>query len=68
MSLCKECGKELLGDEIALYKRMISKGAQSFLCITCLAKFFGCSEELLYKKIEHFKKSGCMLFADADKD
>jgi len=67
MSACKECGRELLGDEIALHKRMISRGEKSFLCISCLAKFFGCSEELLHKKIEHFRKSGCLLFPNADK-
>lgn len=63
MNLCKKCGKELLGDEIALHKRMIGRGEESFFCISCLADFFGCTEELLVKKIEHFKKSGCLLFS-----
>lgn len=57
-----------MGNEIALHKRLISRGETSFFCLTCLSEFYGCSEDLLKKKIQHFKKSGCMLFADADKD
>ncbi|MBO5852356.1 MAG: hypothetical protein J6Q74_00910 [Clostridia bacterium] len=67
MTACRNCGKKLTGDEIALHKRMIGRGENTFMCLPCLAEFFGCTEELLYKKIEHFKKSGCLLFCDAEK-
>ena len=56
-----------MGDEIALHKRMISRAEETFLCLPCLAEFFGCTEELLYKKIEHFRKIGCTLFSGAEK-
>lgn len=59
---CKQCGKELLSDEIAIYKRLVHRGAEEFLCIPCLAAHFHVSEQLVYEKIEHFKKQGCTLF------
>lgn len=62
MSYCKQCKKELLPDEVAIYKRMVNRGATSFLCIGCLADYFQVDEKLVYEKIEHFKKQGCTLF------
>ena len=64
MSRCKQCGRELTDDEIGLHKRMINRGATEHLCLTCLAGFFSCSEELLQKKIAHFRSMGCRLFAE----
>ncbi len=63
MAKCMKCGKELLPDEIGLHKKIVGKGATEFMCLPCLAVYFDCSEELLYQKIEQFKKMGCMLFA-----
>ena len=60
---CRSCGRELTPDEIAIYKRMINRGATDFLCITCLAAEFRVSEELIREKIRHFKKRGCTLFS-----
>lgn len=59
---CMQCGRELTHDEIAVYKRMVNRGAKEYLCITCFAKKFKVSEELIWEKIEHFKKMGCTLF------
>ena len=58
-----ECGRELTNDEVGLHKKMINRGATQFMCITCLAGFYHCEEELLLKKIEQFRGDGCMLFA-----
>lgn len=63
MAVCKDCGRNLTNDEIGLYKRVINRGAGEYSCITCLSRFFGCSEEILQKKITHFKEMGCALFA-----
>lgn len=60
---CKLCGRLLTGDEIAVYKRMVSRAAERFLCVSCFAKKFGVSEALVYEKIEHFRAMGCTLFA-----
>lgn len=67
MDRCKKCERVLSGDEIALHKRMIGRGEEKFFCLSCMAEFFGVTEELLNKKIEHFRKSGCLLFGDAEK-
>ena len=63
MAVCKNCGRELLGDEIGLTKKMINRGATEWMCLTCLSKFFGCSEALLLRKIEEFRSMGCSLFS-----
>jgi hypothetical protein len=57
-----QCGRILTEDEIGLHKKLINRGATEHLCITCLAEFFGCSEDLLRSKIEHFRSIGCALF------
>ena len=62
MEKCMKCARELTKDEIGLHKKMINRGSTEFMCIHCLAGFFKCSEELLYKKMEEFRKMGCMLF------
>lgn len=62
MSLCKNCKKELLNDEIAIYKRLINRGAVEFLCIECLAKRMEVDVSDIEEKIVHFKKMGCTLF------
>lgn len=60
---CFHCGRELTPDEIAIYKRMVNRGAEDFLCITCFAEKFNVSEELIREKIVHFKQMGCTLFS-----
>ncbi len=62
METCIHCGRELTGDEIGLTKKLINRGASSFLCIACLAKEFSVSEELLKEKIVQFRAMGCTLF------
>ena len=62
MSSCTACGRELTPDEIALTKKLVSRGAESFLCLSCLAKKFAVSEELLREKIDQFRQMGCTLF------
>lgn len=62
MADCFKCGHELSGDEIALHKRMIGRGETAYMCINCLADFFACDKKLLFKKIEQFRNSGCLLF------
>lgn len=63
---CKFCGRETTSDEAALYKKLVYRGATDAACIACLAKKFSCSEELLRRKIETFRRMGCVLFARED--
>lgn len=67
MSLCKNCGRELTKDEIAIYKRMVNRGATEYLCITCFAKYFNVTEDVVREKIEHFRSCGCTLFESKEK-
>ena len=62
MNECAGCGRVLTKDEIALTKKLINRGMERFFCLTCLAKSFSVSEELLKEKIEQFKRMGCTLF------
>ncbi|HIS68997.1 MAG TPA: hypothetical protein IAA58_06500 [Candidatus Gallacutalibacter stercoravium] len=59
---CFSCGRELSRDEIAVYKRLVNRGARQYLCIRCFAQSFGVSEELIQEKIRQFREMGCTLF------
>jgi biotin operon repressor len=60
---CKECNKKLEGDEISIYRRLVCRGANEYLCIECLSKHFKCSRDLILERISHFKEIGCTLFS-----
>ena len=62
MALCRECQRPLSSDETALYRKLVRRDAASFLCKTCLADYFQVSETILDKKIEQFRRNGCLLF------
>ena len=57
------CDEELLSDEIAIYKKLVNRGAEKYLCIDCLAEYFKCSRKAIEDKIDYYRKSGeCTLF------
>lgn len=64
MSLCNKCGKSLSRDEEGLYRKLMEMEPKEYLCIECLAEYFGCTVEVLQQKIEHFRNLGCFLFTD----
>lgn len=59
---CFQCGGELTADEIAVYKRMVNRGAKKYLCIHCFAREFSVTEEMIRGKIKQFREMGCTLF------
>lgn len=59
---CRRCGRPLVPNEKALTKKMISRGAESFLCLSCLADHFEVPEQALRQKIKEFREMGCTLF------
>ena len=59
---CFRCGRPLTPDEVGLYRKMVRRNADRFLCISCLGEHFQCPEELLREKIELFRSMGCTLF------
>ena len=63
-SNCVSCNNQLANDDIGASRKLINRGmTEGFLCVPCLAKKFGVTEERLREKIEHWRESGCMLFA-----
>ncbi len=66
MADCYNCGKVLTNNEIGLYKKLINRGSEEFMCKKCLAKRIGCPEELLTQKIKQFYLDGCGLFTGDD--
>lgn len=66
MAQCVQCGRKLTGDEIGVYRKLVDRTAEKFLCKTCLAAYFEVSEDKIDKKIEQFKRIGCLLFAQSE--
>lgn len=63
MAECMKCNQKLTGDDIGIYRKMVHRNANQFLCKACLAEWFGVEEGQIDEKIRQFKKLGCMLFA-----
>ncbi|MBQ2668352.1 MAG: hypothetical protein IJF56_06990 [Clostridia bacterium] len=60
---CRTCGAPLHGDDIAIYRKLVYRGAEDFLCISCLAAYFKCPKEEIEKRIRYYRESGeCTLF------
>ncbi len=49
-----------------MHRKLINRGATEFMCLTCLANYLKCSEELLLQKKEQFRAAGCVLFAKSN--
>jgi len=62
MAKCKQCNANLKPDEIAIYRKLVNRGAKEYLCIPCLSEYFKCSQEIIYDRIEKLRKAGCTLF------
>ncbi|MCM1329243.1 MAG: hypothetical protein NC253_07350 [Ruminococcus sp.] len=60
---CKECSAPLFDDDRAIYRKLVFRGAEEFLCIDCLAKRFGCTRGEIERLIKYYRDSGkCTLF------
>ena len=59
---CMQCDRHLTPDEIGLYKKMVNRGAKRFLCIDCLAAYYGTTVAAMEERIAYFRASGCSLF------
>ena len=63
MLFCMQCEKRLTSDEIAIYRRLIYRDAEEYLCKASLAEKMKTTETEIERKIEHFKSIGCPLFS-----
>ena len=59
---CVKCGAVLGKDDIGAHKKLVNRGAQSFMCVKCLARHFDVPEQKIREKIEEFRAQGCLLF------
>ncbi len=60
---CKKCGSELTDDAMAIYRKMVFRGADEFLCIPCLAEYFKVEVSEIEARIRFYRESGhCTLF------
>ena len=60
---CRQCGAPLGGDDIAIYKKLVYRAAEDFLCIDCLADYFKVPRAEIEKRIRYYRESGeCTLF------
>lgn len=60
---CIRCGQSLRDDDIAIYRKLVYRAADTFLCRDCLAKEFGTTREKIDRLIQYYRESGeCTLF------
>lgn len=60
---CKECGKALLADDIALHRKLVNRNADEFFCIDCLAVKLNITREYAERLIDYYRSTGkCTLF------
>lgn len=59
---CCKCGSVVDYNVIGLNKRLLGRGVQRFMCLHCLAEFFGTTESAMRHKIDEFRDDGCPLF------
>ena len=60
--ICRECGRPLTGDEIAITRKMVNRASEEFYCADCLAREFRITTEDVKRLIERFRAAGCSLF------
>lgn len=59
---CTKCSAPLTETDIAFYKKLVNRGANSFMCKKCTSEHFQITLERADELIEHFRRSGCTLF------
>ncbi len=60
---CADCASPLRRDEIAITKRLVSRGATQFYCVGCLARRLDVTAAVIEHKILEYKEMGCTLFS-----
>lgn len=65
MTPCRQCGRALTADEIAVTRKLINRGAREYLCVDCLAAYFEVQPQEIRERIAYFKSTGCTLFQPA---
>ena len=50
---CKKCGATLGGDDIAIYRKLVTRNADEFFCIDCLAEYYNTTREVIEERIAY---------------
>ena len=66
LPVCCRCGRPVTRDEVAVTKKLVNRGATSFLCVPCLARRFEVTEADIRERIAYFRSTGCTLFAPGE--
>lgn len=68
-STCIRCASLLSGDEIALYKKLVYREAEQYLCLNCMAANLATTRSKLEQLIAYFHQTGiCTLFVKWEND
>ncbi|MEZ3455184.1 MAG: hypothetical protein K1W17_12585 [Oscillospiraceae bacterium] len=60
---CMECGADLHDDDIAIFRKLVDRGAEEFFCIDCLGEHLSCTRAEIERLIKYYRDSGqCTLF------
>lgn len=60
---CFKCGKRLESDAIPIYKKLVNRGAEEFMCIDCLSEYMNIPRSAIEALIDYYTESGtCALF------
>lgn len=62
METCGKCGAGISADETGLTRKLVNRGATSFLCLDCLAAAFSTTRERLEEMADRFRAAGCTMF------
>ena len=65
---CYLCDAELGYYDIIAYRKFVSRDAEEYLCMSCLARRFDTTVDELKKRLEYFRKQGCTLFSRTTKN
>ena len=68
MDTCWKCGVRLSADEMGLNYKMINRGVEKFLCLSCLSAAFRTPAAKLLELAEHFRAAGCAMFPPRRKE
>lgn len=60
--LCTSCHAPLTKDDIGLHRKLVNRAATEFMCIKCLAAYFGITEKQCRELIDNFRAAGCSMF------
>ncbi len=66
MATCAQCHKPLSGVEVAAHRKLVNRGASSFLCLPCLCARFRISEEDVLLRLRLAQQQGCLLLHGMD--